>query len=470
MTERAAIYCRISEDPRATEKGVARQHEDCEALVKARGWQLIDAHTDNDISALRGVGRPGYAALMGSVERGEVEWIVSYGLSRLWRNRIERAEAMEVLRAARVGVALVKGSDFDFTSATGRMYAGVSGEFDTAESEIKAERVARAAQQRAEEGRPNGSLGYGWRRVREWDDAGRSLSTRDVENPHEADMVRGIVAGLLAGKSIKAVTADLNARDLPRPHGRATVWGPSTVRKLAIRPSNVADRVHRGVVVGPGVWPALVDRADHDRVVALLNEPARRKSRDGARRHLLSYGIGRCGVCGTRLRVARRGGYPLYHCDALAGCVGRRVEWVDDLVRDVVVARLAKPDARVLFQRKDDGAHEAGANVEAIRARLDSAADAFASGHIDAAQLRRITARLRPELESAQQRAAATVAGVAPALLTDLAGPLARSAWESMDVTQRRALLTALGVEVVIKPARGGAGFKPEAIDVVWRG
>jgi len=37
-------------------------------------------------------------------------------------------------------------------------------------------------------------------------------------------------------------------------------WGPSTVRKLALRPSNVADRVHRGVVIGRGNWPALVDR------------------------------------------------------------------------------------------------------------------------------------------------------------------------------------------------------------------
>jgi len=238
---------------------------------------------------------------------------------------------------------------------------------------------------------------------------------------------------------------------------------------LALRPSNVADRVHRGVVIGPGNWPALVDRADHDRVVALLNDPSRRLSRDGARRNLLSYGIGRCGVCGTRLRVASRAGHPLYHCDAPRGCVGRRVEWVDHLVRDVVVARLAKPDARVLFQRSDEGAQDARMQADAVRARLDSAADAFASGDIDAAQLRRITARLRPELEAAQLEASRTVAGVAPALLEDLAGPVARASWEAMSVTQRRAVLSALGVEVVIQPARGGAGFKPEAVEVVWR-
>jgi len=189
--------------------------------VTARGWQLAGVNIDNDISALTGAHRPGYAALLASVQRGELDRIVAYGLSRLWRSRTERAEAIVVLSAARIGVALVRGSDLDLTSAAGRMYAGVLGEFDTAESEINAERVARAAQQRAEEGRPNGALGYGWHRVHERDNAGRLTASRDVEDPAEAEVVRSIVADLLAGTSIKAVTASPNLRDLPRPTGQA---------------------------------------------------------------------------------------------------------------------------------------------------------------------------------------------------------------------------------------------------------
>jgi len=45
---------------------------------------------------------------------------------------------------------------------------------------------------------------------------------------------------------------------------------------------------------------------------------------------------------------------------------------------------LAKPDARELFQRSDEGAHVARMRADAVRARLDSAADALASGDIDA--------------------------------------------------------------------------------------
>ena len=57
-----------------------------------------------------------------------------------------------------------------------------------------------------------------------------------------------------------------------------------------------------------GDWPLIVERAKHDRVVALLSSPDRRSHSGpspGARKHLLTNGIGKCGVCGEMLRVAR---------------------------------------------------------------------------------------------------------------------------------------------------------------------
>ena len=84
------------------------------------------------------------------------------------------------------------------------------GEFDTAESEIKAERVARAARQRAEEGRANGACAYGWRRVYQRDAQGRVLDWVDEIDEPAAEVVRGIVRDLLAGVTLRAITARLN--------------------------------------------------------------------------------------------------------------------------------------------------------------------------------------------------------------------------------------------------------------------
>ena len=48
-TLRAAIYARISEDPRGLENGVSRQPEDCEKLAADRGWAVVTRYVDNDI-------------------------------------------------------------------------------------------------------------------------------------------------------------------------------------------------------------------------------------------------------------------------------------------------------------------------------------------------------------------------------------------------------------------------------------
>ena len=467
MAGRAAVYCRISEDPRSTEKGIARQREDSVRLAESRGWEVVRVFTDNDISALKDKHRKDYEAMLKAAARGEFDHIVAYGLSRLWRNRRERAHAIDVLSQARVGIALVKGSDIDLTSAAGRMYAGVLGEFDTAESEIKGERIARAAQQRAEEGRANGHVAYGWQRIYHRDAAGNVLSWEDIEDTLAADVVRGIVADLLGGLSVKAIVKRLNEESVPTPKGKGP-WLASTVRKLALRRMNVSVRTHRGQEY-PAAWPAIVDRADHDRVTALLTAPGRTTTKGGARRHLLSFGIGRCGVCGSTLRVVNRGGpHVLYACPTGRGCVGRRVEWVNEFVAQVVCTRLTQPDARDLFARDGTASQEARSRADAIRSRLDSAADAFADEAIDAQQLARITAKLKPELAAAEADATRAATGLDGALLSQITTSDARQVWDGLVVTQQIAVLSALGIRVTILPARGGPGFKPEGVRIDW--
>jgi hypothetical protein len=224
-------------------------------------------------------------------------------------------------------------------------------------------------------------------------------------------------------------------------------------------------------VFGDAAWEPIIESPDrHDRVVALLTAPGRSSVRSGARRHLLTYGIGECGVCGSVLRVVKRGGHELYVCDAATGCVGRRREWVDDLVERIVVLRLSQPDAWDLLVRDDAGAAEARDRAEAVRARMAGAADAYADGEIDRDQLGRITAKLRPELERAEQEAARSIKGIDADMVTNLAGPHAAQRWAELSVAQRRTLLGLLRLHVRLLPARGGPGFKPESVEITFEG
>lgn len=465
---RAAIYCRISEDPRGLGQGVNRQREDCEALAAARGWQVVAVFTDNDISALKGQARPGYEQLMAGAAEGEFDRIVAYGLSRLWRNRRERAHAIDVLSEARVGVALVKGQELDLSNAAGKMYAGIIGEFDSAESEIKAERVARAASQRAQEGRANGACAFGWKREYQRDAQGRVVGWDDVVDEPAAKTVQGIVDDLLAGVTLRAVTARLNAEGTLSPLGKP--WITSSVRKLAMRDVNIGVRRH-GDQTYKAAWAPIVDEDKHLRVKMMLADPARRTQRAAARTHLLTFGIGKCGVCDGVLVVTKKGPpgrkVPLYVCRT-SGCVGRREDWVDALVITAVCERLSRPDAAAIFHTpQKSGIDEARQLVEKLRQRLDNAADAYAEAQIDRDQLARITAKLRPELEAAQQQARRS-SGVPAVLQPLLAAGDVRAAFDKLAVAQKRAVLDSLGVDVVINRARGGPGFKAESIELRW--
>jgi site-specific DNA recombinase len=487
MNTRAVLYARISQDELGTEKGVTRQLADARALATTRGWTVVDEFSDNNVSALNGARRDGYEAVLRTCASGDVDKIVVFHTSRLWRNRAERAHGIERLAAARVGIVAVKGPDLDLDSAYGRGLAGLIGEFDTLESEIKAERVAHAARQRAEEGRANGAVAYGWQRVYTRDDQGRVTGFKDIEHPEQAVSVREIVGRLLSGESLRAVTDSLNHRGIPAPgagrrrrhrgpgqNAEGSIWNKTSVKKIALRQANVGVRVHRDREY-PAAWPALISRDRHERVKALLTNPARSVRRDGSRKHLLTWGIGECGVCGDVLRVARKGNAhrgekkELYICNG-PGCTGRDKRYVDEFVSNVVVERLSRDDAAEIFAGDDQAAVDAISKAEELRARLDLAADDYAAGVITRSQLHRVTATLRPQIEAAERQAR----NLRPALdvaMLDLVGKHAARAWDRLGVTQRRGVLDVLNMRVVILPAtRRGPGFDPTTVEIRWKG
>ena len=60
---RAALYCRISDDPHDLQAGVERQKKDCRAYAERQGWTVVDVFEDNDTSAYRGKKRKDYHRL-----------------------------------------------------------------------------------------------------------------------------------------------------------------------------------------------------------------------------------------------------------------------------------------------------------------------------------------------------------------------------------------------------------------------
>jgi len=460
MTTQAAAYCRISSDPTGEGLGVERQRDDCAALVAARGWTLTRTLTDNDLSAYSGKPRPAYRDLLDGIRAGTVEAVVAWHPDRLHRSPAELEEFIGLVERHGVVVQTVQAGQWDLSSPSGRMSARTLGNVARYESEHKSERVRRALEQNASKGKPHGRRAYGW--TREHDvETGKG---RDVIDPAEAAIVREVAERIIGGDSLRSICANLNARGLYAPAGKP--WGKTSLRAVVVRERNAGLRVHHGEVVGDGAWDSILDRGTYEQVRAILEDPTRRTSTGTAAAHLLS-GIARCGVCGAPMRSGMNRTVKSYRC-AGRGCVSRRRADVDALVREVLVRRLALPDARSVFAT-DRSAEQAAAADDArgLRARLDRAADDYADGKIDARQMERITARIRPALTAAEARA--RVVDDSPLLDGLLDVEDVRTAWDALPLTRRRAVVD-LMIEVrVMRAEQGARSFDPATVAVEWR-
>jgi site-specific DNA recombinase len=141
---RAGVYLRISRDAEGKALGVKRQEEDCKALAKQRGWKVTATYSDNDISAGGHKKRPGWEALLSALEKHEIDAVVAYSSSRMYRRPADLQRLIALAKAnGGVEIATCVSGKIDLSTADGRMLAGILAEIDQGELERVSERQRR---------------------------------------------------------------------------------------------------------------------------------------------------------------------------------------------------------------------------------------------------------------------------------------------------------------------------------------
>lgn len=457
---RAAIYTRISEDPktravRGQAVNTATQEKDARALAADRGLDVVAVFTDNDITAADpAVVRPGFEALLERVLAGDFDVVIVYAQDRFVRLAADLERVIAIFSVSGTALLPVVGTT-DFESPEGKLYARFNTLLGSYEVEKVKLRVRRKMQDNADKGLPfGGAAGYGFN------------PDKMTVNEDEATRIKEAAERVIAGDALNAIVRDWTEVGYAFRGGRP--WRPSALRRILIAPRTAGLRQHQGEIIGKAAWPAILDRETYDRVCRILTNPARNKAT--TRDQKLLTAIIRCGKCGKGLNAKRdKNKGPRYFC---RHCHGTLV--AADHVDEIVVSDLLEAiDSAALAdairrQQKQDGSAADVNTLARLEADLVDLANELGAGSLTMAEWKAARAGIEKRMADLRRNIERQAAD---STLADLAGKGAdlRNAWEDFSHGKKRKTINAVFESITIAPARQGFNrFDPERVVYRW--
>lgn len=443
----AAVYVRISLDPDDEQKGVTRQREDCEKLAKARGWTVGKVYEDNSVSAYkRTTVRPGWTDLLRDLKSGKRDALIVYDLDRVARQPRDLEDLLDQVEQHNLPTAVVTG-DLKLDTPDGRFMARLLVNVAYKASADTGRRVSRAAQQRAEQGKPQKA------KLRPF---GYTADYKVIED--EAAMIREAYKRVIAGEGLTSITKDFAANFETVSGGR---WSRGTVKKILTRAANAGIRLYKGEEIATGNWVPIVDRQTYDAAMAVMKTRSdAHPVPDFANVHLLST-IAQCGKCGTPMYGRRKSGtnsdqYACMPTHGGCGGIARSKAKLDEYVIKLVARHIAEasPTPVPVEDHSDE--------IAGIEQRITELQQAYSDGSIELADFSPMVKVERDKLKALQQKRAKVTATQINETFADK--------FEQGNLSQQRVTIKRYISAVVVNPTRPGARkFDYDAIKILWK-
>lgn len=471
---RAALYERVSTLAGGSKaRSIDEQNEGNLRAITGHGWTLAGRYQDPGRSASRFArrDREEYDRLIADLERGAFDILVLWEPSRGGRHLTIWSRLLDTCRAHVVRV-YVTSHDHLYDLSVGRDWHQLAGEGVSSawETEQTSERVRRALDANARDGKPHGRCPFGYERVYD-------AQTRDLIGqrayPPAAAVVREIIRRVAEAEPSNRIANDLAARAAITPAGGQ--WNAAAVRRIAASPAYIGKRRSATLGDAAAIWPALIDEITWHAAQRVMDSGRRSRRRPGRYRWMLSY-LATCARCGSGLSVALaaegggvRHGAPLYCC--LNGCVSIRQEWLDGFITGAITERLSDPESyRLLAGTNDAEIIAARAEADALRRQIDGHALSAARREISDRALSIIEGELAPAIAAADKRAKMAAM---PTMLRNL-DPSAdiRRQFTAAHVAAQKDIIRLLFEKIEVHPAlaRGRQkAFDPRRVTFKWR-
>ncbi|WP_054491352.1 recombinase family protein [Mycobacteroides immunogenum] len=459
---KAVIYTRVSYDDAGRSRSTDDQERECRAFCDSQGWPVRRVLCDKDVGASRySKGkREAFEELKKILQPGDI--LVMWENSRAERRLGGFAELRDQCAELQVPWAY-KGRVFDMNRSSDRLQATFEAVIAENEIEQMVERMVRGKRSAAAEGKPFGHPPWGYKILRD-QLSGRAINF--VFDPEEIHLVRDAVRSALAGESMRSIAKRVNA-DGTRPRFRPQ--SGSSLRRAIINPQLAGLRMYRGEVIGDALWEPIISREEHEKLVALITDPRRKSHNRGYEPRWLLTGIAVCGVCGALVARKTNRGQDIYICRSSSGCVGRNIDYTDEVVKESVLTVLENLDP-MIFAEEDGSSGETLTELRRLEDLLDEYVELAATGEISPRAYAKFEQKLIPQIESARSRL--TASQRASAALA-IAGPDVRRLWAAYEANGAQGLLDRRAVlrffDITIRPIGRGRKLVPESIDVQWR-
>jgi hypothetical protein len=163
-------------------------------------------------------------------------------------------------------------------------------------------------------------------------------------------------------------------------------------------------------------------------------------------------------------------GKPIYCCNRdTGGCGGLSItgEATDEHIRDLVLSALDSPEMAARLGQRDAPELDLHARIRADEDLLEQLAADLGAGEMSRAEWRAARAPIQARLDATRQRLTQSTQTTA---LDAFVGTHEEmdARWEQGNVSQRRAVLTAVLEKVVVNPATVGNRFDSARLELVW--
>ncbi|WP_299966994.1 recombinase family protein [uncultured Oscillibacter sp.] len=319
---RVAAYCRVStDDEEQLTSYEAQVSYYTDKITSNPDWVMAGVFADEGKTGTSVKSRKDFQRMIRQCRRGKIDLILTKSLSRFARNTLDTVKYTRELRQLGIPVIFEK-ENLNSISWESEFLLTLYGAFAQSESESISKNVSWGKRQAMKEGKVTIQykhlLGYI-----------RGADGKPEIVPDQAEIIRFIFKRYLAGDTLRAIKAQLEAEQIPYITGEVA-WNLSTLQSILqnekycgdviMQKTFRKDCISKETVVNTGQLPKYWTQNHHEAIVsreifdAVQEETARRKVMASGTKKSAPTGLGKysskhaltglliCGECGTPYR------------------------------------------------------------------------------------------------------------------------------------------------------------------------